>query len=90
MQNSNTFNDFIHSAFYSLMLPLPSLYEVTSRILHLMNLGWTGQKQSFIFVLWKRCSENVQQIYRRTPMPKCDLNKVETLLKSHFDMGVLL
>ena len=24
----------------------------------------------------KRCSENMQQIYRRTPMPKCDFNKV--------------
>ena len=25
-------------------------------------------------VLRKRCSENMQQIYRRTPMSKCDLN----------------
>ena len=24
----------------------------------------------------KRCSENMQQIYRRTPMPKIDFNKV--------------
>ena len=24
----------------------------------------------------KRCSEDMQQIYRRTPMPKCDFNKV--------------
>ena len=24
----------------------------------------------------KRCSENMQQIYRRTPMPKCDFDKV--------------
>ena len=24
----------------------------------------------------KRCSENMQQIYRGTPMPKCDFNKV--------------
>ena len=24
----------------------------------------------------KRCSENIQQIYRRTPMAKCDFNKV--------------
>ena len=24
----------------------------------------------------KRCSEYTQQIYRRTPMPKCDFNKV--------------
>ena len=33
-------------------------------------------------VLRKRCSENMQQIYRRTPKA--------TLLKSHFGMGVLL
>ena len=25
----------------------------------------------------KRCSENMQQIYRRTPILKCDFNKVE-------------
>ena len=27
-------------------------------------------------VLKKRCSENMQQIYRRTPMLKCDFSKV--------------
>ena len=27
-------------------------------------------------VLKKRCSENMQQIYRRAPVPKCDFNKV--------------
>ena len=26
------------------------------------------QKQPFRVVLWKRCSENMQQIYRRVPM----------------------
>ena len=31
-------------------------------------------------VLIKRCSENIQQIYRRTPMPKCDFNKIEITL----------
>ena len=34
----------------------------------------------------KRRSENMQQIYRRTPMPKCKA----ILLKSHLGMGVLL
>ena len=34
------------------------------------------QKQSSIGVFRKKCSENVQQIYRITPMQKCDLNKV--------------
>ena len=34
------------------------------------------QKQSFKGVLRKRCSENMQQVYRRKPMPKCHFNKV--------------
>ena len=35
----------------------------------------TEQKQPSKGVLRKRCPENKQQIYRRTPMPKCDFNK---------------
>ena len=34
-----------------------------------------NQKQSSIGVLISRCSENMQQIYRGTTMPKCDFNK---------------
>ena len=34
------------------------------------------QKQPFRGVLKKMCSENTQQIYRRTSMPKCDFNKI--------------
>ena len=33
--------------------------------------------------LEKRCSENMQQIYRRTPVPKCDFNKVALQLYSN-------
>ena len=33
-------------------------------------------KRSFKGVLAKRCFENMKQIYRRTPMRKCDFNKV--------------
>ena len=33
------------------------------------------QKQPSRGGLWKRCSENMLQIYRRAPMPKCDFNK---------------
>ena len=32
------------------------------------------QKQRSRGVLRKRCSENMQQIYRRTPMPMCDFD----------------
>ena len=38
------------------------------------SLKW--QKQPVIGVFSKRCSENMQQIYRRTLTPKCDFNKV--------------
>ena len=34
------------------------------------------QKQPSRGVLIKRCSENMLQNYKRTPMPKCDFNKV--------------
>ena len=33
------------------------------------------QKQHFRSVLIQRCAENMQQIYKRTPMPMCDFNK---------------
>ena len=33
-------------------------------------------KQPSVGVLMKSCPENMQQIYRRTPMPKCDFNNV--------------
>ena len=36
----------------------------------------TLRKQHPRCVLRKRCSKNIQQIYRRTSMPKCDVNKV--------------
>ena len=34
------------------------------------------QKQPPRGALKERCSKNMQQIYRRTPMPMCDFNKV--------------
>ena len=42
-----------------------------------------AQKQPPRVVLRRRCSENMQQIYRRTPMPKCDLlcNFIEITLR---------
>ena len=40
---------------------------------HLLN---ALHKQLSRGVLRKKCSENMQQIYKRTPMPKCDFNKL--------------
>ena len=34
------------------------------------------QKQSFIGILVKRYTANMQQIYMRTPMQKCDFNEL--------------
>ena len=42
------------------------------------------QKQPSRGALSKRCSKNMRQIYRRTPMPKCDFNNVALQL-----LGVL-
>ena len=39
------------------------------------------QKQPPRGVPSKRCSKKMQQIYRRTPMPKCDFNKIA---KQHY------
>ena len=36
------------------------------------------QKQRFRRVLRKKCFENLQQIFRRIPMSKCDFNKLTT------------
>ena len=49
------------------------------------------QKQSSRGFPRKRCSENTQQIYRRTPVPKCDFNKVvwfqNTFFKEHLGLS---
>ena len=37
------------------------------------------QKQPSRVLLKKKCSENMHQIYWRTPMPKCDFNNVALL-----------
>ena len=49
------------------------------------------QKQPFRGVLRKRCCENMQQIYRRTSMSRCDFNKVtKHFIEFHFGIGALL
>ena len=39
----------------------------------MVKVNYTKQKQPSRGVLRKRCSENMQQIYRRTSMPKCEI-----------------
>ena len=49
-----------------------------SLLFYLCNLYLLKKKQKLSSrgVLRERCSENLQQMYRRTPMPKCDFSKV--------------
>ena len=42
----------------------------------LQNTEVDVKKQPFRGVLSKKCFENIQQIYRKTPMPKCDFGKI--------------
>ena len=56
----------------------------SQKIKDLFGSDGIQQKQPSRGVLRKRCSENMQQIYRRTSMSKCELNKL------HFGMGALL
>ena len=48
----------------------------SSQLTNLEDTTIYYQKQSPRGALRKRCSENMRQIYLRTPMLKCDLNKV--------------
>ena len=67
------------------LLPWSCIHKVL-RAQNLMILFWYAtclwqvgsffQKQPFRSVLRKKCSENMEQIYRRTPLPKCDFNNV--------------
>ena len=53
------------------------LMSVGNRIISVLRRKeFYCQKQPPKGILRKRCSENMQQIYSRTPMLKCDFNKV--------------
>ena len=51
-----------------------TLFVMTS--IDVLHVWEVEQKQPSRGVFIKRCSGNMQQIFRRTPMPKCDFNKV--------------
>ena len=39
-------------------------------------------------VILRKCSENRQEIYRRTPVPKCDINKVAKLQSNLIEIAL--
>ena len=53
---------------YEKFIPIPTFFKQLMRTLDV-------QKPSPRGILTKRCSENIQQIYRKTPTPKCDFYK---------------
>ena len=57
-----------------LLLPFP--FKTGAGARRLVVEGKLRQKHLSRSVLGKRFSESMQQIYRRTPMSKCDFNKV--------------
>ena len=59
---------------YKSMTVMYSYYVLVPR--HKEQYPLNQQKQSSRGALRKRCSKYMQQIYRRTPMPKCEFKKV--------------
>ena len=71
------------------------LYELTC-LIHILLIRRKNKKKICvkfgvlqISAALQRCSKKMQQVYRRTSMPKRDFNKV-ALLKSRVGMAVLL
>ena len=50
--------------------------DKTSAFKKIWTLQINIQKYCSRGVIGKRCSKGMHQVYRRTPMPKCDFNKV--------------
>ena len=73
----------LHTFLFFQLLNLWPILSYTDKF-----LAFYHQRQPPRGVLKKRCSENMQQIYSRTLMPKCDFNKVASnvgwLLLYHF------
>ena len=61
--------------YYSLKFPTSVLRKIKYSLFLLIVL-FRVQKQPLRSVLSKTCSKNMQQIYSRTPMPKCDFNNL--------------
>ena len=62
----------------SIGISLVSLHAFTKTLKSNISEAYKVQKQPPRGVPRKRCSENMQQINRRTPVRKCDFNKVAT------------
>ena len=87
-QISNNIFDFACKSDYFIQVIFSRKLKYCAKTLHYLQRQSSGfhflialnlskssiPKQPSRGVLRKRCSENMQQIYRRTPTPKCDSN----------------
>ena len=69
-------DDPLDKSYYRPICILTLFSKVYKRHIYSYLLHCTEQKQPPRGVFRKRCSENMQQIYKRTPRPKSDFNKV--------------
>ena len=65
-----TVSYFVFLTLFRSILPLIKIILIKIQFVYFISLSITIQKQPPRGVLKKRCSEIMQQIYRRTPMPK--------------------
>ena len=71
----------VHIALVSLVSGTRLVIQTRSHKITLLHvIAFHLLKQPTRSALTKRCSENMQQVYRRTPMSKCDFNKAATQL----------
>ena len=74
--NKNICSYFLLLTSYKVFYFIGLLYTSSKHWLIFSYRYWILQNQPSIGVLIKSCFEKLQQIYRRTLMPKCDFNKV--------------
>ena len=74
--------------FYS--IKIQEIAEILATMIHVLSGEREGQRQPSKGVLRKICSENMQQMYGRTPMAKCALVRAEHSLLHNFIEFALL
>ena len=69
--------------FAQFLRPTKQIFTFETKQKYLMAFRHKSKQPSPV-VLKERCSENMRQIYRKTPMPKCDFNQVaKQLYRNH-------
>ena len=59
-----------------LQMSIPMRYQLHLVCKKDLNMYRSSHSEVFLERAIKSCSQNIQRIYRRTPMPKCNINKV--------------